>query len=99
MLIAAILSSASFHENCAAIPLSQISDQSIDSLYNLVDAGYCSFELQEFSHGFSHVSPIDPNSLQGGKDEFETGEAECDKIRSAVERMNAKFEDELAVAT
>jgi len=92
--IAAILSSASFHDSGAAIPLSQISAQRVESLYDLMDAGYCSLELQEYSRGLGHVPLIDHNPRQGEKEEFEPSDAERYKIRSTVERTNARLKDE-----
>lgn len=92
--IAAILSSASFHDSGAAIPLSQISAQRVTNCYDLMDAGYCSFELQEYSRGLGHVPLIDHNPRQGGKEEFEPSDAERYKIRSTVERTNARLKDE-----
>jgi hypothetical protein len=92
--IAAILSSASFHDSGAAIPLSQISARRVDSLYDLMDAGYCSFDLQQYSRGLGHVPLIDHNPRRGEKEEFEPGDAERYKIRSTVERTNARLKDE-----
>ena len=40
--ISALLSSASMHDILAAIPLSLISAERITSLYDLMDAAYCS---------------------------------------------------------
>lgn len=92
--IAAILSSASFHDSGAAIPLSQISAQRVDNLYDLMDAGYCSADLHEYSRQLGHVPLIDHNPRQGGKEEFEPSDAERYKIRGTVERTNARLKDE-----
>lgn len=92
--ISAILSSASFHDSGAAIPLSQISAQRVTSLYDLMDAGYCSYELQEYSRQLGHVPLIDHNPRGGDKEAFEPGDAERYKIRSTVERSNARLKDE-----
>lgn len=92
--IAAILSSASFHDSGAAIPLSQISAQRVTNLYDLMDAGYCSYELQEYSRQLGHVPLIDHNPRRGVKEDFEPGDAERYKIRSTVERTNARLKDE-----
>lgn len=45
--ISALLSSASMHDSRAAIPLSLISAQRVTNLYDLMDAAYCSQDLQE----------------------------------------------------
>ena len=59
-----------------------------------MDAGYCSFELQQYSRGLGHVSLIDHNPRQGGKEEFEPSDAERYKIRRTVERTNGRLKDE-----
>lgn len=92
--IAAILSSASFHDSGAAIPLAQISAQRVTSLYDLMDAAYCSFELQAYSRQLGHVPLIDHNPRGGKKEHFEPYDAERYKIRSTVERTNARLKDE-----
>ena len=80
--VAAILSSASFHDSGAAIPLSQISARRVTSLYDLMDAACCSFELQEYSRQLGHVPLIDHNPRSGKKEPFEPYDAERYKIRS-----------------
>ena len=63
--VSAILSSASMHDSLAAIPLSRISVKRVDSLYDLMDAAYCSFDLHEHCRELSHVPLIDHNPRQG----------------------------------
>lgn len=92
--IAAILSSASFHDSGAAIPLSQISAQRVTNLYDLMDAAYCSADLHEYSRQLNHVPLIDHNPRQGIKEEFEPYDAVRYKIRSTVERTNGRLKDE-----
>ena len=92
--IAAILSSASFHDSGAAIPLAQISAQRVTSLYDLMDAAYCSADLHEYSRQLGHIPLIDHNPRGGQKEEFEPADAERYKIRSTVERTNARLKDE-----
>lgn len=92
--IAAILSSASFHDSGAAIPLSQISAQRVTNLYDLMDAAYCSADLHEYSRQLGHVPLIDHNPRQGIKEEFEPADAIRYHIRSTVERTNGRLKDE-----
>ena len=92
--IAAILSSASFHDSGAAIPLSQISAERVTSLYDVMDAAYCSQDLHEYSRELGHVPLIDHNPRGAEKEAFEPADAERYKIRSTVERTNARLKDE-----
>ena len=61
MPVSAILSSASMHDSLAAVPLSRISAKRIDSLYDLMDAAYCSLDLHEHCRELGHVPIIDHN--------------------------------------
>ena len=69
--ISALLSSASVHDSRAAIPLSLMSEQRVTSLYDVMDAAYCSVEIQAHSRSLGHVPLIDHNPRGGLKDEFE----------------------------
>ena len=92
--ISAILSSASFHDSGAAIPLSQISAKRVTSLYDLMDAAYCSQDLHAYSRELGHVPLIDHNPRGADKEAFEPADAERYKIRGTVERTNARLKDE-----
>jgi hypothetical protein len=52
----------------AAIPLSRISANRVDNLYDLMDAAYCSFDLHEHCRELGHVPLIDHNPQQGIKE-------------------------------
>jgi hypothetical protein len=92
--IAALLSSASMHDSRAAIPLSRISAQRVTSLYDVMDAAYCSFELQEHCRSLNHVPLIDHNPRSGVKDEFDPADAIRYRERTVAERSNARLKDE-----
>ena len=92
--VAAILSSASIHDSRAAIPLSLMSKGRVTSLYDLMDAAYCSFELQEHSRALGHVPLIDHNPRRSEKIEFEPADAQRYKHRTVAERTNARLKDE-----
>jgi len=68
--ISALLSSASVHDSRAAVPLSLLSAQRVTSLYDVMDAAYCSVEVQEHSRSMGHVPLIDHNPRGGIKGEF-----------------------------
>jgi hypothetical protein len=92
--VAALLSSASMHDSRAAIPLSLLSATRVTNLYDLMDAAYCSFELNEHSRSLNHVPLIDHNPRGGEKEEFEPADACRYRQRTAAERSNARLKDE-----
>ncbi len=92
--ISALLSSASVHDSRAAVPLSLMSAQRVTSLYDVMDAAYCSVEIQEHSRSLGHVPLIDHNPRGGLKDEFEPADAIRYKERTVAERSNARLKDE-----
>lgn len=92
--IAALLSSASMHDSRAAIPLSLISADRVTSLYDVMDAAYCSTVLHEHSRNLNHVPLIDHNPRGGMKEEFEPADAIRYNERTVAERSNARLKDE-----
>jgi hypothetical protein len=92
--ISALLSSASMHDSRAAIPLSLISAARVTSLYDVMDAAYCSEGLHEHSRGLGHVPLIDHNPRGGEKEEFEPADAIRYNERTVAERSNARLKDE-----
>lgn len=89
--ISALLSSASVPDSRAAVPLSLMSAQRVTSLYDVMDAAYCSVEIQEHSRSLGHVPLIDHNPRGGVKDEFEPADAIRYKERTVAERSNARL--------
>lgn len=92
--ISAILTSASVHDSQVAIPLTQMSKNRVTNLYDLMDAGYCSESLREYSREQGHVPLIDHNARRGEKKEFLDFEADRYKARSGSERSNGRMKDE-----
>lgn len=92
--ISAILTSASVHDSQVYIPLGRMSDGRVTSLYDLADAGYCSPLLRDYSRSLGHVPLVDHNPRRGEKIPFAPHEAVRYKIRSTVERANARIKDE-----
>lgn len=92
--ISAVLSSASMHDSRAAMPLARMSAARVTSLYDLMDAAYCSEEIREDSRSLGHVPLIDHNPRKGTKIEFSPAEAIRYHERTAAERSNARLKDE-----
>jgi hypothetical protein len=65
--VSAILSSALMHDSLATIPLSRISANRMDNLYDLMDAAYCRFDLHQHCRELGHIPLIDHNPRQGIK--------------------------------
>jgi len=82
------------HDSLAAIPLSLISAARVTSLYDVMDAAYCSLDLHEHSRSLGHVPLIDHNPRGGEKEEFEPADAIRYNERSVSERINARLKDE-----
>jgi len=92
--VSALLSSASMHDSRAAIPLSLISAARVTSLYDVMDAAYCSSVLHEHCRSLNHVPLIDHNPRGGEKEEFEPADAIRYNERTVAERSNARLKDE-----
>jgi Transposase DDE domain/Transposase domain (DUF772) len=91
--IAALLSSASTHDSQVALPLMQLCNQRVTSLYDVADSAYCSRIIREESRRLGHVPLIDHNPRRGEKIEFLPHEAERYKARTGVERSNSDLKD------
>jgi hypothetical protein len=52
-----------------------MSQDRVTNLYDVMDAAYCSVELQEHCRGLGHVPLIGHNPRGGPKDEFEPADA------------------------
>lgn len=97
--IAMLESLASMHDSRAAIPLSLISAQRVTNLYDVMDAAYCSAQIQDHCRNQGHVPRIDHNPRGGEKEEFEPADALRYNVRSSAERTNARLKDEFGGRT
>lgn len=92
--VSVILTSASVHDSQVAIPLATMTAQRVTSLYDVMDAAYCSSEIREHSIELGHVPLIDHNPRGGEKRQFDYAETVRYKIRTQSERANARLKDE-----
>lgn len=92
--VSAVLTSASVHDNQAAIPLAQLSAQRVTSLYDLMDSAYDAPQLRAFSRQLGHVPIIAANrrALAVGP-EMEPAHAARFHERSAAERVNSRLKE------
>jgi transposase len=105
--LAGILTSASLHDSQAAIPLAQLTAQRVQSLYDLMDAGYYSEAIIEHSKSLGHIPIVE----KGAKNAEEKHQKEQEKLawktlnwkpaemiryeaRTGVERVFARLKDE-----
>jgi hypothetical protein len=106
--VSAVLTSASVHDSQAALPLALLSQQRVESLYDLMDGAYDSKIIREASSQLGHV-PIIPRNFKGSKQAKEEHSTECRrrdvlhmtmpederfKERTAVERIFSRLKDE-----
>ena len=65
--VSAVLIIASVHDSQVAIPLAQLSEQFVTSLYDLIDSAYNAPQFHAFSRSLGHVPIIDPHPRGGDK--------------------------------
>lgn len=94
VVISCLLSSASMHDSLAAIPLSLMSNDKVTSLYEVMDAGYCSEDIRQHCRELGHVPIIDHNPRGGKKIEFDKATKLRYNIRTIAEKTNARLKDE-----
>lgn len=92
--VSCLLTSASLHDSQVAIPLSGMSNEKVTNLYDLMDAGYDSEGIRNFSRKLNHVPIIDSNQRKGNKKSFDPPTKERYKERTAVERVFGRIKDE-----
>lgn len=92
--VSAILSSASLHDSQAAIPLAQMTDERITSLYDLMDSAYDAPQIKAHSHKLGHIPIIDHNPRRNGdKIEMDMAAKKRFNQRTSVERINSYLKD------
>jgi hypothetical protein len=84
--VSAILTSASVHDSQAAIPLMVMSASRVESLYDLMDAGYDAEAIRAYSRSLGHVPIIDVRPRGGEKAEWEPAVKRRYDERTTAER-------------
>lgn len=106
--ISCILTSASVHDSQVALPLAEMTNQKVTSLYDLMDSAYDAPIIKEHSKSLGHIPIIDSNprgniklkeELKAEKQRlnfinFEMPKERRYKERSNVERVNGRLKDE-----
>lgn len=92
--VSCLLTSASLHDSQAALPLSLISNQRVDSLYDVMDAAYDMPVIHDHCAQLGHVAIIDHNPRRsGGKRQMDPAKAQRYNIRSSAERGFSRLKD------
>jgi hypothetical protein len=104
--ISAVLTSASVHDSQVAIPLATLSTKRVTYFYEVMDAAYEAYHIEEQSRQLGHIPIIDPKAPGGPKSqakdipmskpkrELSPAQRERYKERTMVERVNARLKDE-----
>jgi hypothetical protein len=104
--ISAVLTSASVHDSQVAIPLATLSTQRVTYFYEVMDAAYEAYHIEEHSRQLGHIPIIDPKAPGGTKSqakhipmskpkrELSPAQKQRYKERTMVERVNARLKDE-----
>jgi Transposase DDE domain/Transposase domain (DUF772) len=104
--ISAVLTSASVHDSQVAIPLATISTQRVTYFYEVMDAAYEAYHIEEQSRQLGHIPIIEPKAPGGAKSqakdipmskpkrELSPAQKQRYKERTMVERVNARLKDE-----
>jgi len=88
-----VLTSASVHDSQVAIPLAQLSEERVTSLYDLMDAAYDADEIKKYSKSLGHVPLIDANPRRGEKMPMAPAENNRYKNRTTAERVFSMLKD------
>jgi hypothetical protein len=93
--ISCILTSASVHDSQVAIPLARMTADRVTNLYDLMDRGYESRHIEEYSRRLGHV-PIIDRQARAGNDQPKLAPHEQVRFRerTTVERVYARLKDE-----
>jgi transposase len=103
-----LLTSASMHDSQAAIPLAEITNRRVKSLYDLMDSAYDSPQIHEHSKHLGHIPIIDKNPRRDTdlkeqikqenkaqrKANYKPAKETRYHERSTVERVNGRLKDE-----
>jgi hypothetical protein len=93
--IVAVTTSASQNDSRVALLLAKRSAERVTNLYDLMDAGYDAYVIDEYSRHLGHVPIIVPNTR--GREEripFDPATAHRFRERSTVERAWSRLKDE-----
>ena len=93
--ISCILTSASVHDSQVAIPLARMTADRVTSLYDLMDRGYESVHIENYSRCLGHVPIIDRQARAGSAPPMMAPHQRTRfRERTTVERAYSRLKDE-----
>ena len=93
--ISVVTTSASLHDSQVALPLAKLSGQRVTYLYELMDAAYHAYTIDQFSLAHGRVAIVDPQKAPGcEKTPLEPHQALRYRNRTTVERAFGRLKDE-----
>jgi len=93
--ISCILTSASLHDSQVAIPLARMTADKVTSLYDLMDRGYESAHIEDYSRRLGHVPIIDRQMRAGSAPPMMAPHQQTRfRERTTVERAYSRLKDE-----
>jgi transposase len=92
--LSTLVTSASMHDSQAAIPLMKQTSEKVAYCYDLMDAAYDAQQIHEVSRQLGHVPLIDRNGRGKEIIPMAPHEAQRYKIRTTVERSNARLKED-----
>jgi hypothetical protein len=105
--VSCLLTSASLHDSQVAMPLAEITNQRVTSLYDMMDSAYDAPQIKAHSRALGHIPIIDPNPRSKIRKAELKAEAKRRRAanytlaedrryneRSTVERVNGRIKDD-----
>lgn len=94
--ISCLLTSANIHDSQTAIPLSKMSEERVEALYELMDSAYDAKEIRGYVSEKGRVAIIESNSRSRNKKAptFCPAQKQKFKERTAVERVFGRLKDQ-----
>ena len=81
------------HDSYVVIPLTEPTSKEVTYSYNPMDAAYEDNRI-EVSRAFGHAAVIDENKCRNEASPMDPHEADCEGIRSRLERANSRLKDD-----
>jgi hypothetical protein len=88
-----VTTSASLHDSQVAVPMTRLTAQRVDSLYDLMDSAYDAPAIRQASEDVGHRPIIDANKRRGDALPFDPATAVRFRERTTAERGNSRLKD------
>jgi hypothetical protein len=92
--ITVVTTSASLHDSQVAVPMTRLTAQRVNSLYDLMDSAYDAPVIRQASEDVGHRPIIDANKRRGDALPFDPATAVRFRERTTAERGNSRLKDD-----